>query len=152
MEKGILLFDFGKRYSNEILLTERKKEMKTKKIFIMLLIVMLISACTNQENTPNEPNATDVKTDLVMGYTTEPEGLDPHRTAAASTFTVTNNIYDTLVGVTPQWGTEPRLAKEWVISDDGMEISFTLRDDVYFHNGRQMKAKDVEYSFNRLKF
>ena len=32
-----------------------------------------------------------------------------------------------------------------------MEITFSLRDDVYFHNGRQMTAKDVEYSFNRLK-
>ena len=140
---------FSKRYFNEILLTERKKEMKKlNKVIVMLLMVMLISACANQENIPD---ATDVKTDLIMGYTTEPEGLDPHRTAAASTFTVTNNIYDTLVGVTPQWGTEPRLAKEWVISDDGMEITFTLRDDVYFHNGRQMTAKDVEYSFNRLK-
>ena len=140
---------FSKRYFNEILLTERKKEMKKlNKVIVMLLMVILISACANQENIPD---ATEVKTDLIMGYTTEPEGLDPHRTAAASTFTVTNNIYDTLVGVTPQWGTEPRLAKEWVISDDGMEITFTLRDDVYFHNGRQMTAKDVEYSFNRLK-
>ncbi|MDD4439742.1 MAG: hypothetical protein PHS04_17170, partial [Tissierellia bacterium] len=90
-----------------------------KKIIAMLLIAMLISACTAQENTPEKA---EVKTDLTMGYTTEPEGLDPHRTAAASTFTVTNNIYDTLVGVTPEWTTEPRLAKEWVISDDGMEI------------------------------
>ena len=120
---------------------------KTKKIFAVLIIVLLIASCTAQENTPKA----DVKTNLTMGYTTEPEGLDPHRTAAASTFTVTNNIYDTLVGVTPEWTTEPRLAKSWFISDDGMEITFTLRDDVYFHNGRQMTAKDVEYSFKRLK-
>lgn len=119
-----------------------------KKISLVLFLVLAISACTKQEN---PPIATDLKTDLVMGYTTEPEGLDPHRTAAASTFTITNNIYDTLVGVTSKWQTEPRLAKEWVISDDGMEITFILREDVYFHNGRQMKAKDVEYSFNRLK-
>jgi len=113
----------------------------TKRIFAVLMIALLITSCSTQENTPISK---DVKTDLTMGYTTEPEGLDPHRTAAASTFTVTNNIYDTLVGVTPEWTTEPRLAKSWVISDDGMEITFTLRDDVYFHNGRQMKAKDVE--------
>ena len=81
-----------------------------KKIIAMLLIAMLISACTAQESIPDE--IADVKTELTMGYTTEPEGLDPHRTAAASTFTVTNNIYDTLVGVMPQLGTEPRLANE----------------------------------------
>lgn len=119
-----------------------------KKIFVLLIALSLITACANQED---PPDATDIKTDLLMGYTTEPEGLDPHRTAAASTFTVTNNIYDTLVGVKSNWEIEPRLAKEWLTSDDGMEIRFSLRDDVYFHNGRQMTAKDVEYSFNRLK-
>jgi peptide/nickel transport system substrate-binding protein len=138
---------FSKRYSIEILLTERKRKMKKRTLFLILLTVMLISACTPQETTPEA----EVKTDLTMGYTTEPEGLDPHRTAAASTFAVTNNIYDTLVGVTPDWQIVPRLAEKWVLSDDGMEITFALRDDVYFHNGRQMTAKDVEYSFNRLK-
>ncbi|MEL7606656.1 MAG: ABC transporter substrate-binding protein [Sedimentibacter saalensis] len=121
-------------------------------IAFLLAAVMLfsISACSNQENTPKEPQ-TAAKTSLTMGYTTEPEGLDPQRTAAASTFSVTNNIYDTLVSVTSDWEIVPRLAKEWNVSENGMEITFTLRDDVYFHNGRQMTAKDVEYSFNRLK-
>lgn len=118
-------------------------------IAVVILMVLSIAACSNQEDTPN--NNADIKTDLTMGYTTEPEGLDPHRTAAASTFTVTNNIYDTLVGVGPDWEIIPRLAKSWEISDDGMEITFNLRDNVNFHNGRKMTAKDVEYSFNRLK-
>lgn len=124
-----------------------------KKITLILLIVavfmLIATACTNQKNTPD--STAPVKTELTMGYTTEPEGLDPHRTAAASTFTVTNNIYDTLVGVTSDWEIVPRLAKEWEVSENGMEITFKLRDDVKFHNGRQMTAKDVEYSFNRLK-
>ena len=120
--------------------------------FLIAAVMMFsLSACSSQETTPNDTADPIVKTELTMGYTTEPEGLDPHRTAAASTFTVTNNIYDTLVGVTSDWSITPRLAKEWVISEDGMSITFTLRDDVYFHNGRQMTAKDVEFSFNRLK-
>ncbi len=111
--------------------------------------MLSITACTNQENTPKGTG--EVKTGLTMGYTTEPEGLDPHRTAAASTFTVTNNIYDTLVGVTSDWQIVPRLATDWKMSDNGMEITFNLRDDVKFHNGRQMNAEDVVFSFNRLK-
>jgi len=120
--------------------------------FLIAAVMMFsLSACSSQETTPNDTADPIIKTELTMGYTTEPEGLDPHRTAAASTFTVTNNIYDTLVGVTSDWAITPRLAKEWVISEDGMNITFTLRDDVYFQNGRQMTAKDVEFSFNRLK-
>ncbi len=118
-------------------------------LIVAVLTMLSITACTNQENTPK--GAGEVKTGLTMGYTTEPEGLDPHRTAAASTFTVTNNIYDTLVGVTSDWQIVPRLATDWKLSDDGMEITFNLRDDVKFHNGRQMNAEDVVFSFNRLK-
>ncbi|HBV67976.1 MAG TPA: hypothetical protein DEF04_07215 [Clostridiales bacterium] len=125
-----------------------KKSIAT--LLIAAVLTMLsITACTNQENTPK--GAGEVKTGLTMGYTTEPEGLDPHRTAAASTFTVTNNIYDTLVGVTSDWQIVPRLATDWKLSDNGMEITFNLRDDVKFHNGRQMTANDVVFSFNRLK-
>ncbi len=125
-----------------------KKSIAT--LLIAAVLTMLsITACTNQENTPKGTG--EVKTGLTMGYTTEPEGLDPHRTAAASTFTVTNNIYDTLVGVTSDWQIVPRLATDWKMSDNGMEITFNLRDDVKFHNGRQMNAEDVVFSFNRLK-
>lgn len=125
--------------------------MKNSKLLLLIIAVVMVfamTACTNQDNTPD---AAPAKTELTMGYTTEPEGLDPHRTAAASTFTVTNNIYDMLVGVTSDWEIVPRLAKEWTLSDNGMEITFKLRDDVKFHNGRGMTAKDVEFSFNRLK-
>ena len=127
---------------------------KIVSILLVLIILVSLSACssgsTDNEQTTN-PNETNEKTELTMGYQTDPEGLDPQRTAAASTFSITNNIYDTLVGVTSDWEITPRLAKSWVISEDGMEITFALRDDVYFHNGRQFKASDVEYSFNRLK-
>ncbi len=129
--------------------------MKNSKLLLLIIAVLTIFSMTacqkkNSENTPDD-NVASAKTTLTMGYTTEPEGLDPHRTAAASTFTVTNNIYDTLVGVTSGWEIVPRLAKDWKISENGMDITFNLRDDVKFHNGRQMTAKDVEFSFKRLK-
>ncbi len=125
--------------------------MKTSKILLLIIAVLMIFTITacQKENTPND--AVPIKTDLTMGYTTEPEGLDPQRTAAASSFMITNNIYDTLVGVTSDWEIVPRLAKSWDISNNGMEITFKLREDIKFHNGRTMTAKDVKFSFNRLK-
>ena len=48
----------------------------------------------------------------------------------------------------------PGLATEWTVSDDGMQYTFTIRDDVYFQpgeyqDGRLMTAEDVAYSMNR---
>lgn len=128
---------------------------KIVSILMALVMLLSLSACSDgsagKEQTTNPTDTTTEKTELKMGYQTDPEGLDPQRTAAASTFSITNNIYDTLVGVTSDWEIIPRLAKSWEVSEDGMEITFVLRDDVNFHNGRQFKASDVELSFNRLK-
>lgn len=44
----------------------------------------------------------------------------------------------------------PCLATDWEISKDRLTWTFYLRKDVKFHNGRQMTAKDVKYSFDRL--
>jgi peptide/nickel transport system substrate-binding protein len=113
-----------------------------------------LSACSKEEKkeqTQTPATKTEAKTELKMAYSVDPEGLDPHRTAAASTFSVTNNIYDTLVGVTSDWKITPRLADTWKVSDDGMQITFNLKKGVLFHNGRELKASDVVFSFNRLK-
>lgn len=88
---------------------------------------------------------------LRVAYSTDPQGLDPQKTAAVATFNITGSIYDTLVAITPDWKIEPRLAESYTISPDGMEITFNLKKGVKFHNGREMKAQDVKYSFERLK-
>jgi peptide/nickel transport system substrate-binding protein len=45
----------------------------------------------------------------------------------------------------------PVLAKEWKISPDGKEYTFTLRDDVKFASGNPLTADDVKFSLMRLK-
>jgi len=44
----------------------------------------------------------------------------------------------------------PELATSVTPSADGMTHTFKLRQDAYFHHGRQMKADDVIYTFTRI--
>jgi len=41
-----------------------------------------------------------------------------------------------------------KLAKSWQISDDGLTITFKLRDDVVFSDGEPFDSKDVVFTFN----
>ena len=41
----------------------------------------------------------------------------------------------------------PYLAREWEVSEDGSEILFRLRDDVYWHDGRRTTAEDVAFTY-----
>jgi peptide/nickel transport system substrate-binding protein len=119
--------------------------MKKKMVALSLAVLMLfsIAGCASTEKA-----AQDV---LRIAYTTDPQGLDPQRTSAVATFNIPGSIYDTLLAITPDWQIQPRLAESYTISPDGLEITFTLRQGVKFHNGREMTAPDVKYSFERLK-
>ena len=45
---------------------------------------------------------------------------------------------------------EPSLAKSWTSSDDGLTWTFSLRDDVKWHDGESFTAHDVEFTFDRI--
>ena len=130
-----------------------------KKVLAVLMsatFVLGVAGCgsskTSDEKTTETENTGDsAKDTLTIAYTTDPEGFDPQRTAAISTLEVTSNIYDTLITCDADWNVIPDLAKDWTISDDGKEITFNLNEGVLFHNGREMTADDVKYSFERLQ-
>ena len=84
--------------------------------------------------------------------------LDP---AAASNFEniwPVNQIFNGLVQLDDSMVIRPCIAKSYSLSEDGLEYSFYLRNDVYFHDnlcfkkgkGRQVIAKDFVFSFERL--
>ncbi len=80
--------------------------------------------------------------------------LDPAREFEFAAAFIDLNVYDTLI---TQKGPDdlttyvPVLAKEWKISPDGKEYTFTLRDDVKFASGNPLMADDVKFSLMRLK-
>jgi peptide/nickel transport system substrate-binding protein len=86
------------------------------------------------------------------------ETLDPAFAKSLAIMWGTHFIYNTLLEVDSGLNTVPSLAKNWDISTDGLQYTFHLRNDVYFHDndafaqgkGRKMTAGDVVYSFNRI--
>lgn len=57
--------------------------------------------------------------------------------------------YNNLVYTAPDGSLHPEVAREMpTVSDDATVYTFKLRDDVRFHNGKQLTAEDVVYSFD----
>lgn len=112
-------------------------------LIIMLAFVALFISC--QKSSKTDSNI------IVMAITVDPDGLDPQLTASASTFQITSNIYETLVTVDEEGNLIPSLATSWKISDDGLSITFTLRNGALFSNGDVCDAEAVIASFKRLK-
>ncbi|HUF57339.1 MAG TPA: ABC transporter substrate-binding protein, partial [Thermohalobaculum sp.] len=88
---------------------------------------------------------------LIVAQIAEPKSLDPHAVTAVNDFRILMNLYDGLVRY--KSGTlevEPALAESWDISEDGKTYTFTLREDVSFHDGSPLDAEAVKFNFDRM--
>lgn len=56
----------------------------------------------------------------------------------------------TLVRLNEDLEFEPYLASSWELSSDGSELTFTLRDDVHWHDGAPTTAEDVAFTYRRV--
>ena len=89
---------------------------------------------------------------LVFGAWQTPDTMDPHKSGLAATGRILANVFDPLVWRFPDdENFYPGLAERWEVSEDGLEYTFYLRQDVTFHNGETFDASAVQYTFERLK-
>ena len=117
----------------------------TEALVVILLFVFLISCSKDSSEEPGIAPSS-----VRMAIAVDPDGLDPHMSASASTFQVTSNIYETLVTVDENGDIVPCLAESWSIADDGLSMTFTLREGAMFSDGDVCDADAVAASFGRL--
>ena len=77
--------------------------------------------------------------------------FDPYYATDGETFRVTRQMFEGLLGIEPGSAeVVPELATEWTPNEDGTEWTFTLRDDVTFHDGEPFNAEAVCANFERM--
>ncbi len=111
-----------------------------KRILSLVLALLMALSLTA---TAQEPMV------LKYGTDAEPIGFDPHTVPALASTRIMLQMYETLVDVDENMNVVPLLAETWEQPDD-LTYIFHLRKGVKFHSGREMKAEDVKYSFERI--
>lgn len=122
------------------------------KLIVICLLAMVFTTCSdsNQEN----DNRTVFNYNEMAGISS----LDPASANNTEDIWGVNQVYSGLVQLNDSLAVQPCISKRWFVSDDGLTYTFTLRNDVYFHDnqcfengkGRKVTAKDFAISFNRL--
>jgi peptide/nickel transport system substrate-binding protein len=115
-------------------------------------VVASLTSCVNNSNTNYDH--------LVFRYNEHKNvgSLDPAFSKDIADIWATNQLFNGLVQMDDQMKVFPCIAKSWIISEDALTYSFTLRNDVTFHkhklfgndSTRTVTASDFEYSLNRL--
>jgi peptide/nickel transport system substrate-binding protein len=115
--------------------------------FVIGLALFLGTSCSGNVQ-PSEPNS---PTTLTYVLSSEPGNIDPHISNEDETAIVLRQIYDTLVYRDPHQETiVPGLATQWTISPDNLVYTFSLRNDVKFHDGTSFNAQAVADNFERI--
>lgn len=149
-----------------------KKTFKRGLSFITGCTLALLVACGGEEDSSSEPvdengDGNDEETSqtdddmaeaeellddstLVIAMGTDMVSWDIHDHGNTSTEAVHVNMFDYLFKRNQDtMEVEPHLVEDYeAIEDDVWE--FTIRDDVYFHNGDQLTAEDVKFTFDRV--
>ncbi|GED68392.1 peptide ABC transporter substrate-binding protein [Brevibacillus reuszeri] len=133
---------------------------------LLLILTMLTAACSSTpasqsqgeakpaENKPADSSqaksATPADT-LFVGITADQGTLDPAVTFDNSAWKITYPTYQRLVeydGATTE--VKPGLAKDWKVSEDGLNWTFTLAEGNTFADGTPVNAEAVKFTFDRI--
>jgi peptide/nickel transport system substrate-binding protein/oligopeptide transport system substrate-binding protein len=89
--------------------------------------------------------------DYFVMYINEPTYIDPFNAQESEGVQVVYDTFDSLVDFNPITSElEPMAAESWESSKDFMTWTFKLRAGAKFHNGRDVKAEDFIYAWNRI--
>ncbi|HWD13908.1 ABC transporter substrate-binding protein [Pseudochrobactrum sp. sp1633] len=103
-------------------------------------------AATFASEAASPPNA------LVMAWNIDAiSTFDPAQIGEVVTNEIVQNTCDPLVDFDPKDETKilPRMAKSWDVSEDGLQITFHLQDNLKFDNGDAAVAADLAWSMQR---
>ncbi|MBW3166233.1 ABC transporter substrate-binding protein [Ferrimonas balearica] len=124
----------------------------------MAKLRLLVALCATLGWLTGCGGASEPPAGLVYCSEGDPDSFNPQLTTSGTSIDASaKQLYNRLLRFDPNTETlVPDLATAWQVSDDGLEVRFTLRRGVPFHHtdrfqpSREMNADDVVFSFARV--
>jgi peptide/nickel transport system substrate-binding protein len=112
-------------------------------------LALVITGCSAPASDP-KPAEGAAGGDLVIGVTSDPDTLFPWKATQFQAVNVLQNLYGTLTEFDEELNVVPGLAESWDVSEDGLTVTFHLREGVTFADGSTFGSEDVKYSLDAI--
>lgn len=110
----------------------------------------ILSGCGNSDKKESTSKGKDANT-IVYGISTSPSGVfNPILTDSIYDDAVCEMIYTSLLKLDKEQNLKPYLAEKYEISPDQKTITFNLRKDLKWSDGKPLTSKDVAFTFTSL--
>ena len=113
----------------------------------------ILDACTKAAETTNPaPSVSGVPATatLRVGWSSEPDTLNPLTSYSTESNEVLQLIYDKLNDYDADLNIQPGLAESTTTSNDGKNVTYKLRSGVTWHDGQPFTAADVAFTFSLI--
>ena len=139
-------------------LSSRKKIMLLKKIFPVIFAAVLIIAVAvssvdfyKEEVLNIDPDMEYSEQDTVYLSSERIDTLNPVISQSQDVYYLSKLIYSSLFTYDENLNLKPELAGEYEINTEKAYINITLKEDVLFHDGEELRASDVAFTINAMK-
>jgi peptide/nickel transport system substrate-binding protein len=88
---------------------------------------------------------------LKEGIIGSPRFVNPVLAVSDVDHDLTSLIYSGLMKNTTNNSVETDLADKFEISEDGLEYTFYLKNNIYFHDGENITTDDIEFTINKIQ-
>jgi len=119
-----------------------------KFIFVITLIIFITNTILLLEKI-NKSYLIEVPTyggSITEGIVGSPRFINPILATSNVDKDLTSLIYSGLLKATPQGNLIPDLVESYNISEDGFAYVFTLKDNIFFHDGHPITTEDIEFT------
>ena len=126
--------------------------------FAILLLGLTLAAVPRALSSPEKDSPQETKGfqkpyggTLVIGHNNAPTLINPILTDSSVSMSITTLIFNRLVRYDSEGGIRPDLAESWDVSPDGLTYTFHLRHNVRFHDGVELTAEDIVYTYSQIR-
>ncbi|SDC28538.1 glutathione transport system substrate-binding protein [Paenibacillus sp. UNCCL117] len=135
---------------------------RTWSTFMLMLIIAIVAAgCGGKDNASagkdNAGRGEETKAvsknnkDIVVAINANFITLDPHNTGDTHSISGARTMYEGLMGFDENMNVVPMLAASHTISEDGLVYTFTLKENIKFHDGTDFNAEAVKANLDRIR-
>ena len=115
-------------------------------VALSLAATLSLAGCATAESSGSSSDAA-----IEIGSLYEPQNLSNYGGGGQGVTEAFNgNVYEGLFRLTDDGDVEPLLAESNTVSEDGLTYTFTLRDGVTFHSGKELTSADVKSSIEAV--
>lgn len=134
------------------------KNKTIKKLFILLAFIIVLTGCKKNEEDYDyieinkdelstiSPSSGGTITIPIINY----HKIDPLNPSNSSIYYLTQLIYSPMFEYNVDGSIETNLVEHYVLSPDKLTLTLTLKDNLYWHNGKKLTSKDIIYTFNKI--